>query len=585
MRPLVAALLVLTGATAACTAESPAPAPAAPSAPDDEPAVETQALAPKLEKVPCRFLAPRSVEGQSYYCGDLEVPEDRRDASSRKIKLHVAVIKGKEGGIPTIELNGGPGGSADFLVGDLAARSNALLEAYGPILATGDLVLFDQRGVGRSVPRLGCTIDFVTGASEETSDCAKRLQADGINLAAYDTAANADDVHDLKLALGAAKVNLHGISYGTRLGLEILKRHGGDINAAIIDGVMPADVPIMGQFRVALDGVVSSVFSACSADAKCGATYPDLEGKLTALEAKLTATPFVVKDPYGDPAYDTTYDFQAFVEEMIASSYVEGTHGRIPFRINQLLGMTPAEFEADFGAMGAPGDKPLEDPDNALLAEVDELRANASDEEWEAMDSSHGMYLSVTCNDYAQHERQDEALLTVKKIRPVLQSEAELAAEFGECAVWPTRPSDPGLRQPTTHAGPVLVIGGALDPATPAFWARHAAEALANEQLVIVPTGGHGLMDACGAGLKGAFLADPSRAFEGSCATQRTLSFYYDEPAQGALAKKDVGARVVFRPAKSVQAAIADRVLAASLPPIPAAQHHLAEIIAHRKRR
>ena len=99
---------------------------------------------------------------------------------------------------------------------------------------------------------------------------------------------NADDVHDLKVALGVDKIDLHGISYGTRLGLEIAKRHPNDVRATIIDGVMPPDVPVMGMFPVAMDTVLSRTFAACKADPKCNVTYPDLEGTMTKLKAKPT---------------------------------------------------------------------------------------------------------------------------------------------------------------------------------------------------------------------------------------------------------------------------------------------------------
>ena len=75
------------------------------------------------------------------------------------------------------------------------------------------------------------------------------------------------------------------------------------------------------------------------------------------------------------------------------------------------------------------------------------------------------------------------------------------------------------MKAPSTFAGPVLDIGGDLDPATPVEWAKHAASTLPLRQLIEVPTGGHGQMDACGAGLKGAFFADPSKPLDATCAT------------------------------------------------------------------
>src|SRR5262249_32455097 len=107
--------------------------------------------------------------------------------------------------------------------------------------------------------------------------------------------------------------------------------------------------------------------------------------------------------------------------------------------------------------------------------------------------------------------------------------ERDFESQFSTCSTWPTRPSDPGALAAATFDGPTLAIGGVLDPGAPAVWAEHVASTLPHGQLVVIPTGGHGVLDACGAGLKGAFVADPARAVDATCATQRKLSFFYKE--------------------------------------------------------
>jgi len=543
----------------ACSSRDPeAPTPPTTPTTPSPPAPD----APALEKVACRFVAPRSVEGKTYYCADLSVPENRRNPSTRQIKIHVAVIKGKEGGVPTIELVGGPGGGSDGIVGGLAARESALLSAYGPMLEQGDLVLFDQRGTGRSVPRLSCNMET---RGDPIPACKAALEAQGIDLAAYDTVENADDVHDLKVALGVPKVDLHGISYGTRLGVEIVKRHPDDVRAVILDAVMPSDVPVLGMFEVTLDTILTRIFAACEADAKCKTTYPDLEGTLTKLKAKLDATPFQVKDRFGSFAYD----WQAFVGELVQRSYEEGTAGRVPFWIHGLLQKDQATFDADEKLARDEEEKRFEEEakkqqaENPLAAEYGQLMENQTEEDFLASDMAYGMYMSVTCNDYAQHESIAAARSAQEKIRPELKAVSMLEEEFGSCSAWKVRPSEPHLRDAPTFAGPVLVIGGDLDPATPSSWAEHVAQSLPHDQFLRVPTGGHGLMDACGAGLKGAFFADPTRMLDGACATQRSIQFVYPNGTQHN-ARGTRYLRPVLRPGSTVLQKIKDRVLAAS---------------------
>jgi pimeloyl-ACP methyl ester carboxylesterase len=67
---------------------------------------------------------------------------------------------------------------------------------------------------------------------QKASQFAELIQSRGIDLSAYNTNENADDVNELRLGLGAAKVVIWGHSYGSHLGLAVLKRHGPSIERA-----------------------------------------------------------------------------------------------------------------------------------------------------------------------------------------------------------------------------------------------------------------------------------------------------------------------------------------------------------------
>ncbi len=510
---------------AACSdASSSEPAPPAQPAPETPPPVE--ATATTLKTVACRFIVPTSVEGKTVKCADVSVPENRRTPGSKEITLHVAIVAGKPGGVPTIELNGGPGGGADQIVGGLVAREAKLLEAYGKMLEQGDIVFFDQRGTGRSIPRLSC--------GEDASGCQKTL-AGKADLTAYDTQENADDVAAIAKALGAAKVNLHGISYGTRLGIEVVKRHPDLVRAMIIDGVMPPDVTLLGGFQVAIDTILTRVFQACAADAKCNTTYPDLEGTLKAVAKKLTETPLQVTHPYYGPM---TYDWDMFLEETMQRLYVENEAGALPRRLHEMLTIDAATYQKQLddeeNALESGG--MMEDPNDPLQAELARRLEAMTEEDMEASGMSQGMYMSVTCNDYLQHESVEAGKAALAKVRPELVTGHDMD-EAEECKTWPVRPSDPLTRQPATWSGPALVIGGLLDPATPSAWAEH--------------------------GLKGGFLANPSAKIDATCATSRAITFSY--PTQKW--SKTSGAflpltTTMLPPARTLSARIEQRVLA-----------------------
>ena len=63
-----------------------------------------------------------------------------------------------------------------------------------------------------------------------------------IDLSMYTTPALADDVADLASAMQLAKINLYGMSYGTRWALEIMRRHPDLVRSAVLDGVYPPQV-------------------------------------------------------------------------------------------------------------------------------------------------------------------------------------------------------------------------------------------------------------------------------------------------------------------------------------------------------
>ena len=57
--------------------------------------------------------------------------------------------------------------------------------------------------------------------------CRAGLDKRKIDLSMYATPALADDVADLASAMSLGKINIYGVSYGTRWGLEVMRRHPG----------------------------------------------------------------------------------------------------------------------------------------------------------------------------------------------------------------------------------------------------------------------------------------------------------------------------------------------------------------------
>lgn len=113
-----------------------------------------------------------------------------------------------------------------------------------------DVIIVDQRGLGRSAPVLDCPFaaslpdslflvpgQLVAAFRSQVAACAERWRAQGSEPTAYSTVESADDVDDLRGALGIPRIDVVAFSYGTRLALAVLQRHEPHVRRLVLQGV------------------------------------------------------------------------------------------------------------------------------------------------------------------------------------------------------------------------------------------------------------------------------------------------------------------------------------------------------------
>ena len=228
--------------------------------------------------------------------GFLDVPEDRRDPRSRKIRLSYVrfASTAAKPGPPIVYLAGGPGGTATrALAGPRFPIMMALREV-------ADVIAFDQRGTGLSnhIPerppstrpppeftQAGLTAYFREDFQSAWADWTKA----GVAMTGYNTEQNADDIDDLRRHLGAEKVDLWGISYGTHLALSMLKRHGDRVNRVALASLEGQDQTV--KRPAAIDALLRQVDGLLDADPAVRAAIPDLPALMRRVHAKLEAAP------------------------------------------------------------------------------------------------------------------------------------------------------------------------------------------------------------------------------------------------------------------------------------------------------
>lgn len=459
----------------------------------------------------CEVPPPTAQEPANMTCGSLIVPENRDRHNGQTISLAVVVLRALAASPeadPLVFLSGGPGGWA--LDGDLPTLTR---EFAAPIQGRRDIVIFDQRGTGRSRPALDCPErmpqrdaygELLTPNQEAERDaaallaCRDRLIREGNDLSAYTSAATAQDIADLMTALGHERFNIYGLSYGTRVALTALRDLPKQrIRSVVLDSVAP---PQANLFRVG-DEVQRSyelLLASCQADAACNAAYPNLEQTTFQLIESLNAAPLAL-DPV-DP------DGQSFHVVVTGDRLV-----RLAESAFQSAALIP--FIPIFTVSTANGISAL------LTAALTPLGAPEL--------FSPGLQQTVLCNE-------EEPFISAQIVAQVRQRvDPHIASGFPDpsvsmrvCPQWGTPPPDPIENEPVHSDVPALILAGEYDTATPPAWGRLAGETLPHSYYFEFRGFGHVVLSqqaaptdppACAMQLLAQFLDDPTRPPDRSC--------------------------------------------------------------------
>lgn len=230
--------------------------------------------------------------------GKLEVPENRDVEGSRTIRLAVARLRStaETPGPPHFVLPGGPGNSA---------TSMAQSPTWKRFLELGDVVLMDPRGVGRSEPDLSYTSDTldaalfftdrataVEHAVEQCRAASESLRSKGADITGYDTLEMAADVDAMRRALGYERVNLLGHSFGTHLGLAVLRAYPESVARFVSVGT--AGTGDIMKLPSELDASLRAFSELVAADPSIGEAMPDLAASFARAVAGLQDEPLGV---------------------------------------------------------------------------------------------------------------------------------------------------------------------------------------------------------------------------------------------------------------------------------------------------
>jgi pimeloyl-ACP methyl ester carboxylesterase len=306
------------------------------------------------------------------------------------------------------------------------------------------LVAIDQRGTGRGALRCPA-LQKQMGASDLTpptaaavKDCAKRIGDKRRFFATADTVA---DLDMLRQALGAGKIALDGVSYGTYVAERYALAHPDRVSKLVLDSVVPHDHLLL---------------------------YPASLMKATPRVLGRAATRDLAK------VIDRRHNGPQMLD-MLTGLSIGRPH------LSVAISALRKAADGDMTAL------------NRLAAGVH--RAEAA---YKATDLSQGLHASTLCADAApwpdtpvdERELQNGALGALTFSYPYDYETATGNGFVRQCLYWPSTPPAPNLPADLPNV-PTLLLAGTKDLSTPLEGAREELAHAPGGKLIVVPGAGH----------------------------------------------------------------------------------------------
>ena len=416
---------------------------------------------------PCQLEHPQHLSFVAADCGKLVVPENPAVPGGRHISLafaRVPAINRRKQPDPLFVIAGGPGMAATTFYVTVAP-------VFARIHRDRDIILLDQRGTGDSNP-LNCAsssddtpnLPSDTEIADEARRCLKDLSAKA-DVAQYTTSIAVNDLEQLRQALGYDRINLYGVSYGTRVAQHYLRRFPQHARTLMLDGVVPPELTLGADMALDAERSLGRILARCAREADCKAHFGDPEQDYHQLWQTLKTHSVPVKTNSPTTGEATQLDFGRF---QLATVLRLSIYSPEPTALLPLL-----LHEKDFSRLAA----------QFLLLSRAYTDAVAA-----------GMNNTVACTeDLAFY---DPKSTDRTQLENTFLGAAQLDGLLQVCKIWPRGPIDPDFHAPLHSDVPVLLLSGSDDPVTPPAYAEQARRGLTHSLHVVLQDFGHGQLAA-----------------------------------------------------------------------------------------
>jgi pimeloyl-ACP methyl ester carboxylesterase len=455
-------------------------------------------------------------------CFRLNVPENRSVDSSKRITLSVTVFKSTSNTPqldPIVYLPGALGGSARAAAVGLAAL------AQSPFLAQRDLILLDPRGTGRGELNLACPevqtarLNYFLGQrlpfsvalpllQTAVGQCTERLRVAGVDLNGYNTIEDANDLADLRAALGLQTWNLFGVFYGTRRALEVMRSHPEGVRSVILDSVVPPDNLFVKptQLIPPVQRSFGYLFSVCQADEACNSRFPNLEQQFNELVNRYNQQPyrtqFSLTDGQTTPIEFNGGDLLLGLLTQLANG--EKSISKAPLLISQLNSGNTQLIDREI-----------------LPGFINRLRSLTN-----PLNFSDGTYLSASCADGGRNiNASDRLFLRNPGVYASILAVQGLAGI--SCDAVGVKPVPASFNRHVRSQIPTLLVAGSFDPITIPSRTRRVGEQLSRSTYVEITNGGHvpTFSSPCAVAIETVFLTNPEAIPDTGCTKSLQIKF------------------------------------------------------------
>ncbi|WP_168724065.1 alpha/beta hydrolase [Streptomyces sp. A1499] len=407
------------------------------------------------------------------------VPLDYGRPDGEKIEISVTRAKATGSRKGSVVLNfGGPGVSG-------METLPKLVGSYKALNVNLDLVSFDPRGVGRSMPvscPSGSAVDALFGEDASPDTAAEAAAYEGVLrkniqecrqesgklLPHVGTASTAKDMDALRAALGDEKLNFFGISYGTLLGANYAHQFPERVGRTVLDGAVDPKTSLASK-EWSLEQAASFELALSEYAKDCSKTGCGLGSSVSAVKKA--------------------------VMDIVTAAEVKPLRTKQGPRLNRTLaynGVISTLYSKDLWPYLTKAVKSAKAGDGSLLmAFAGQQTGKRPDGTY---DNSAASRQAINCADTTKRYTSTEV---ASAFPAFLKASAifgpSLAGESQLCTGWPYKGED--TYKATSAPGsatPIVVIGNRYDPAAPYAASGRLAQALGHARHVTLNGHGHG---------------------------------------------------------------------------------------------